>query len=118
MKKTTMVELTDLSLITCIVERGLADSMVDAAMKSGAQGATISYAKGRGIREKLGVWGVTIDIEKEMISILVSNQNCDHIIKELYQAGHLDQAGKGIIYSQKLDKAATYLPPELLKATQ
>ena len=37
--------LTDVLLITCVVQNGLADKIVQAASKSGSQGATINYAK-------------------------------------------------------------------------
>jgi len=39
--------LTDVLLITCIVQRGLGDTIVHAAQGAGVQGATIFYAKGR-----------------------------------------------------------------------
>ena len=42
--------LTDVFLITCVVESGLADKIIDAATSVGAQGATINYARGTGIR--------------------------------------------------------------------
>ena len=38
--------LTDVFLITCVVESGLADKIIDAATSVGAQGATINYARG------------------------------------------------------------------------
>jgi hypothetical protein len=41
-----IVVLTDAVLITCIVQRGVADNVVDAATEAGAQGATIFYARG------------------------------------------------------------------------
>ena len=38
--------LSDVYLITCVVESGLADKIVESATTVGAQGATINYAKG------------------------------------------------------------------------
>ena len=49
--------LTDVALITCIVQRGTGDTIVRAAQDAGAQGATVYYAKGGGIRERLGLLG-------------------------------------------------------------
>ena len=54
-------------LITCIVERGQADAVVTAALTAGAQAATFFYGRGRGLKEKLGVWGAFIIPEKEII---------------------------------------------------
>lgn len=59
-----IVVLTDAVLITCIVQRGMAD----AAQKAGAQGATVFYAHGTGVRQRrLGVLGVTVIAEKENV---------------------------------------------------
>ena len=52
--------LTDVALITCIVQKGLAEPMVDAAREAGAQGATVYYARGSGVRERLGILGIVV----------------------------------------------------------
>ncbi|MCK5167084.1 MAG: P-II family nitrogen regulator [Rhodospirillaceae bacterium] len=107
--------LTDLSLITCIVQRGIADIITKAARNVGAQGATIHFAKGMGIRERLGILGVAVDVEKEIINIVVSNDQVERVFERMYFAGNLDTPGMGIMYVTPLDKAATYIPPEVIK---
>ena len=47
--------LTDVALITCIVQRGTADAIIAAAQVAGAQGATVHYGRGSGVRERLGL---------------------------------------------------------------
>ena len=37
--------LTDIALITCIVQRGLTDTIIESAQEAGAQGATIHFAE-------------------------------------------------------------------------
>ena len=75
-----IVVLTDAVLITCIVQRGVADTVVDAATEAGAQGATIFYARGTGVRQKhLGVLGITVNAEKEVIYIVAPADHADHI---------------------------------------
>ncbi len=54
--------LTDVRLITCIVQRGLGDTIVHAARDAGAQGATVFFAKGSGVRERLGALGVAVEV--------------------------------------------------------
>ncbi len=106
--------LTDVSLITCIVQRGKADSVVRAAQDAGAQGATTYYGYGSGVRERLGVLGLAIDVEKEIITTLVADDQVDRIFERMYFAAELDVPANGIIYITRLDKAATYIPPEIL----
>ena len=71
MATTEMIELVDVKLITCIVQREKADSVIEAAVQAGAQGATVYYGVGMGVREKLGAFGVAINVEKEISSSLL-----------------------------------------------
>lgn len=113
MSKQEIVVLTDVSLITCIVQRGMADEIVHAAQEAGAQGATVYYAKGEGVRERLGILGLAVDVEKEVINIVVATDQVDRVFEQMYIAGNLDTPGMGFIYVTPLEKAGTYIPQEL-----
>jgi nitrogen regulatory protein P-II 1 len=102
--------LTDASLITCIVQRGIGDGIVAAAIDAGAQGATIYHAHGSGVRERLGVLGLAVEVEKEVINIVVANDQSDRVFEKIYFAGQLDTPGMGLIYVTPLEKMATYIP--------
>ena len=115
MNKRDITVLTDGALITCIVQRDLADTIIKTAREAGAQGATVHFARGEGIRERLGILGVAVEVEKEVISIVVSNDQVDSIFEKIYRAGNLDTPGMGIMYTTPLEKVATYIPPEILK---
>ena len=106
--------LTDVSLITCVVQRGKAEAVVEAAQDAGAQGATIYFGSGSGIRERLGLLGLAVDVEKEIITILVGDDQLDRIFERMYFAAELDLPGAGIIYVTKLEKAATFVPKEII----
>ena len=110
--------LSDVALITCIVQRGAGDDIVRAAQDAGAQGATVYYAKGGGIRERLGVLGVAVEVEKEVVNIIVSTAQKEMVFNSIYLAGQLDTPGMGIAFITPLDKAATYVPPEVLDRLQ
>jgi len=114
MKQTGITVLTDASLITCMVQRGLADKIVQAAQDAGAQGATINYAQGCGVRERLGILGLTVEAEKEVVNIIVANDQADRIFEQIYLAGQLDVPGMGFITMTALDKVATYVPQEII----
>jgi len=115
MSKSNITVLTHVSLITCIVQRGLGNEIVKAAQEAGAQGATFHYGKGSGMHELLGVLSVAIDVEKEIINIVVANDLADRIFERIYVAGNLDTPGMGMIYMTKLEKAATHIAPEILE---
>jgi len=115
MAQRTITYLTDACLITCVVEKDLAEPILEAAKREGAQGATISYAIGTGIRERLGLLGVTIDEQKEVIRIIVSKDQSDHIFDTMYLAGQLDVPGKGIMFMTPLEKVGTFIPDKNLR---
>jgi nitrogen regulatory protein P-II 1 len=111
-----LIVLTDAVLITCIVQRGAAEAAVQAARRAGAQGATIFYARGTGVRQKhLGVLGVTLSAEKEVIYIVAASDQADRIFDKIFTAAHLDTPGMGMIYMTPLEKMATYVPADIIE---
>ncbi len=108
-----IVVLTDVALITCIVQKGLADTIVSAAQDAGAQGATVFYARGGGVRERLGILGIAVEVEKEIINIIVATDQIDRVFEKIYLAGNLDTPGMGFMYVTPLEKAATYIPKDI-----
>jgi len=113
MSKNEIIVLTDVSLITCIVQRGMADDIVRAAQDAGAHGATVYYARGGGVRERLGILGLAVEVEKEVINIIVADDQVDRVFEGIYIAGKLDTPGMGFIHVTRLDKAGTYIPKDI-----
>ena len=107
--------LTDVRLITCIVQRGLGETIVQAARDAGAQGATVYFAKGSGVRERLGMLGVAVEVDKEVVNLVVGAEQLDTVFDNVYLVGQLDTPGMGFMYVTPLEKAATYIPVELVK---
>jgi len=110
-----IVVLTDVALITASVQRGMADEIVKAAQEAGAQGASIHYAHGRGVRERLGILGLAVEAEKEVINIVVSADQVDRVFEHMYLAGKMDTPGMGFMWVTPLEKAATFVPPEVIE---
>ena len=109
-----MIVLSDAVLITCIVQRGVAETVVQAAIEAGAQGATIFHARGTGIRQRrLGVLGLTVNAEKEVIYIVAPSDQADRIFERIFIVAKLDTPGMGLIYTTPLEKMATYVPHEV-----
>jgi nitrogen regulatory protein PII len=115
MNERAITVLTDASLITCIVQRGIGDKVAKAAQTAGAQGATIHYAQGVGVRERLGVLGLAIEVDKEVVSIIVANDQADRVFEAMYLASNLDTPGMGIMTLTALEKIATYIPFDLVE---
>ena len=110
-----MVVLTDVKLITCVVQQGMADPIIRAARAAGAQGATVYYARGTGVRERLGLLGVAVNVQKEVIQVIASTEQVERVFEAMYVAGDLDSPGAGIMFTTPVDKAATFVPRDILE---
>lgn len=109
-----LIVLTDVVLLTAIVQRGSADLVVQAAQEAGAQGATIFHARGTGIRQKhLGILGLTVNSEKEVIYIVVPSEQADRMFERIFVTAKLDTPGMGILWMTNLEKMATYVPHDV-----
>ena len=101
-------------MITCVLQNGLGEDVLEAAKNAGAQGATVSYARGTGIRDRMGLLGVTIDEQKEVLRLIVSDDQADRVFEAIYLAGKLDTPGKGIMYMSNLENVATHIPQDIV----
>jgi len=115
MAKRKLVNLTEVSLITCVVQKGMADVINQSLLDAGVQGATVHQGVGTGIRERMGFLGVAVEVEREIISVLVAKDQMVRIFERMYLAGRLDTPGMGYIYATPLVQAATYIPAHLLE---
>jgi nitrogen regulatory protein P-II 1 len=116
MAKRKVINLTDVSLITCVVQKGMADTINQSLLDAGIQGATVHQGVGTGIRERMGILGVAVEVEREIISVLVAKDQLDRIFERMFLAGRMDTPGMGYIYATPLLQAATYIPAHLLES--
>ncbi len=108
--------LTDVSLLTCVVQSGFGEVILKAARDVGATAGAISHhARGTGPRERLGILGIAVEAEKEVINILVSAEQRDLVYDTLYRAADLDVPGRGFLYITPLEKASTYIPKSMME---
>ena len=52
--------------------------------------------------------------EKEVIRIIVSEEQANMVFEAMFLAGKLDTPGQGIMYMSKLDRLATFVPESLI----
>ena len=111
MSDSTITYLTDAVMITVVVQRGMEEAILQAARDVGATtGAVGYYAKGIGRRERLGMLGLAVEVEKAVISMIVPTDHQDVVIDQIYRAGKMDTPGIGYVYSTPLEKMAAFVP--------
>jgi hypothetical protein len=88
--------------------------MLKAARDVGASGGIVHHARGTGARERLGVLGIAVEAEKEVVSIVVAVDHQELIAEAIYHAGGLHVPGGGYLYITPIEKLATYIPKAAL----
>lgn len=99
-----------LELITCVIQRGKGDRISKAAIEAGAGGATIFFARGLGMRERLGLLGLAIVPEKEVIMIVCKSEETERVFDAIVREGKLDTPGMGIAYVIPIHAVAGLVP--------
>jgi len=87
------------SLIIAIVNQGYSDIVMDAAKKVGATGGTILHARGAGYEEAENFLGISIQSEKEVVTILTSKENRPAIMEAINRIAGLKSEARGIVFS-------------------
>lgn len=85
-------------VIFTIVERGLAEDVVDVAEKAGSTGATIINARGSGIHEKSTFFGMSIEPEKEIVMIIIDKVRAADVAEAIKGKMEIEKPGKGILF--------------------
>lgn len=91
--------------IFAIVDKGVAETVVEAAEQAGARGATIINARGAGIHETARLFSMDIEPEKEIVLILADIRLCGAISEAVRKAADLDEPGRGILFSLDVRQA-------------
>jgi nitrogen regulatory protein PII len=97
-------EKTMYNAIYVVVDKGKAESVIDAAKEAGARGGTIINARGSGIHETSKLFSMDIEPEKEIVLILADDQITSPITSSVREKLQIDQPGNGIIFVQSVNK--------------
>ena len=111
MSRGDITYLTDVELLTVVAQRDRGEAILKAAREAGATtGAIGYYATGAGSRERLGMLGFALDVEKDVITMLVSTEQRDTVVEHIFREAKLDLPGMGYIHITPLEKVAAYVP--------
>lgn len=91
-------------LVITIVNRGYADSAMDAAKEAGATGGTLIKARGTGIKEAQKFFGIIIEPEKDVLLIVVDSSIKKDVMKAICKGAGLSTEGKGISFSLPVEE--------------
>jgi nitrogen regulatory protein PII len=110
-----MTYVPEAVLSTAVVRRGEAEAGRRAARDMGASGGIVHLARGTDARERLGLLGIAVEAEKQVINIVVAADHQDLIARAVYQAAEMHAPGGGYLYLTPLEKLATFIPQAALE---
>ena len=91
-------------MILCIVNSGFSETVMEAAKEVGARGGTVIHARGTANKEAEQFFHITIQPDKEIVMILVTDGIKDAVLHALYQSAGLKTEGQGIAFSLPVDE--------------
>ncbi|MCR6106081.1 P-II family nitrogen regulator [Salipaludibacillus agaradhaerens] len=86
----------DHKLLVTIIKKGKAKKIMKAAKSSGAEGGTILFGSGRGIRERAKIFGLDALYEKELVLNLVPSDILPSVLESITSEAKLNEKGQGI----------------------
>ena len=96
--------MLNFSLIVTIVRKGWGETVLEASVKAGAQGGTVLFGRGAGIREQEKILGIPIEPEEEIVLTVVYSDQVEAILREIVRAAELNEPGKGLAFVVPIDK--------------
>ncbi len=91
--------LDKLSYVICVLSvPGSGDKMAKVALDLGVCVPLITHGISNDLRDQLGLIRITISPEKEVVHLIMPEQDTESIVKLLLEEGRLDRPGRGFIY--------------------
>ena len=90
--------------IFVIIDKGIANHVVEAANEAGARGATILNARGSGIHETSKLFAIEIEPEKEIVIILAESEKISAICEKIKDKIDIEESGNGIMFVQNVNR--------------
>jgi len=88
--------------LTVVVNRGMAEDVMDIARKSGVNGGTVMHGRGTGSEFTAKLFGMEIEPEKELVMILMPSDLIDKVVNDLFQELQLGIPGNGILFVEPI----------------
>ena len=98
--------------LTVIVDRGMAEDVMDIARKAGVGGGTIMHGRGVGAEHTTKLFGIEIEPEKELVLILTQSSLIDKVMDALSQELRIEEPERGLCSLNLLWKSGAFEPDQ------
>ena len=90
-------------LILAVVNQGHIDEVMGAARAAGARGGTVLHGRKIDVDEDAKLFGITAQLEKDIVAILTTAEQRHEIMSSITQACGLSKEARGMIFSLPVD---------------
>lgn len=94
----------DYKLIISVVDKKIADKVLQAIEKEGVTRSTIMLSRGRGSDYPKLIFDIMLEPERETLLTIVHNDKAEHIFNIIMQEGDLSKPLNGIVFIIDVDK--------------
>ncbi len=106
------MQTNDYEVIFAIVNEGYAEDVMDVAREQGARGGTILNARGVTRQDAADFFGISLNIEKEIVMIVVKKDIKDNILNAIYKEMGMAKKAQGIAFSLPVTDTAGLVKEE------
>lgn len=92
-------------LIAAILNQGFSEEVMDAVRQAGVGGGTVVHSRGIGSKSSVGLWGMSIQEEKEMLLIVAKKEKKLQIMKIISEQFGMQSKAMGMVLSVPIDSA-------------
>lgn len=96
-------------LIKIVVQRRQGERVLGCLQKHGAPGITYYYARGAGVREKLGILARLIEAEKMVFEIVEQADKAQKLLDAVIAETNINLPGKGFCYITPVTRVEGYM---------
>lgn len=109
-----MPYLKHVKMINAILPKGVARNVVSMLrQEKGITTANFNYARGVGKLTPMKYRGVGEQSEKEMLSVVVAEEQSDEIFEYIYNIAEINRPHGGLMYMHALSLSSEYVLPEI-----
>ncbi|MBP2021371.1 nitrogen regulatory protein PII [Clostridium punense] len=104
--KEVMKDVMKYEVIFTIVDRGLAEAIVDATTSAGARGGTVIHGRESGSHASTKFLSMDIEPEKEIVMTLIEKAKTDAVIAAIEEVIEEDSTRDGVIFSMNVNRTS------------
>jgi len=94
------------SLIVAVINQGFSETLMSEARSFGVSGGTIIHGRRSAVEDEVKFFGVKLQKEKEIVTILVRGEQKSEIMRVITAKCGLDSKARGIIFSVPVEKCS------------